>query len=131
MRSGPADLARRLFRKAGNDLLAAEIGLAHGAPLDTVCFHVQQAAEKLLKACLAAKDAEYPFTHELRQLLELAIPDSPFLQEFQSTLPEYTEFAVRFRYDELPWITGEGARAAFAVVARLRDEVGAALGFLE
>jgi len=45
MRSGPADLARRLFRKAGNDLLAAEIGLAHGAPLDTVCFHVQQAAE--------------------------------------------------------------------------------------
>ena len=77
------------------------------------------------------KDAEHPFTHELRQLLELAIPDFPFPQEFRSTLPEYTEFAVRFRYDELPWITGEDARAAFAVVARLREEAGAALGFLE
>ena len=82
MRSGPADLARRPFRKAENDLLAAGIGLAHGAPLDTVCFHVQP------------------------------------------------KFAVRFRYDELPWITGEDARAAFAVVARLRDQAGAALGFL-
>ena len=70
-------------------------------------------------------------SHELRQLLELAIPDFPFLQDFRPTLPEYTEFAVRLRYDELPWITGEDARAAFAVVARLRDEVGAALGFLE
>ncbi|MCX6638823.1 MAG: HEPN domain-containing protein [Acidobacteria bacterium] len=34
-------------------------------PLDTVCFHVQQAAEKLLKACLAVKDAEHPFTQKL------------------------------------------------------------------
>jgi HEPN domain-containing protein len=35
-------------RKANNDLAAARIGLAHGAPVDPSCFHVQQAAEKLL-----------------------------------------------------------------------------------
>jgi len=63
----PADLAALLFRKANNDLAAARIGLDHDAPLDTVCFHVQQAAEKLLKAALAGKDLDYPFTHELRE----------------------------------------------------------------
>jgi len=30
----------------------ALIGLEHDAPLDTVCFHIQQTAEKLLKALL-------------------------------------------------------------------------------
>jgi hypothetical protein len=44
---------------------------------------------------------------------------------------DVTVFANRPAYDELPWITGEDARAAFAVVAKLRDEAGAALGFLE
>jgi len=56
----PSDLAAQLLRKACNDLAAARIGLEHGAPLDTVCFHVQQAAEKMLKAALAAKDVDYP-----------------------------------------------------------------------
>jgi hypothetical protein len=42
-----------------------------------------------------------------------------------------TVCANRPACDELPWITGEDARAAFAVVARLRDEAGVALGFLE
>ena len=63
MRSSSADLARQLLRKADNDLEAGRIGLAHGAPLDTICFHIQQAAEKLLKAALAAQGVEYPFTY--------------------------------------------------------------------
>ncbi|MEK7407936.1 MAG: HEPN domain-containing protein [Acidobacteriota bacterium] len=123
MKKSPVDLAHQLVAKAENDLSAAGIGLEHAAPLDTVCFHIQQAAEKLLKACLAANDIEYPFTHELRDLLDLSVPLYPFLQEFQSVLPEYTEFAVRFRYDELPWVTKEDARRAFEVVARPRDRV--------
>jgi HEPN domain-containing protein len=64
MRNSGQDLARQLLRKADNDLTGAGIGLENGAPLDTVCFHIQQAAEKLLKAALAARDIEYPFTHE-------------------------------------------------------------------
>jgi len=127
MRRTPADLARQLFRKAENDLAAAGIGLQHGAPLDTVCFHIQQGAEKLLKAGLAAKDVGYPFTHELRELLELASPLYPFLEAFRSTLPEYTEFAVSFRYDELPWVTEEEAERALQVVTDLRDRLREAL----
>lgn len=42
------DFARALALKAENDFKAAQIGLDHGAPLDTICFHLQQTAEKLL-----------------------------------------------------------------------------------
>mgnify|MGYP001075463894 CR=1 FL=1 len=34
-------------------------------------FHAQQAVEKLLKAMLAHRDIEYPFTHRLALLMEL------------------------------------------------------------
>jgi len=50
MKSG-ADLCRELVEKADHDLAAASIGAQHGAPLDPVCFHLQQAVEKMLKPC--------------------------------------------------------------------------------
>jgi len=48
------DHAKALLQKAGHDFKSAEIGLEHSAPLDTVAFHVQQTAEKLIKALLAS-----------------------------------------------------------------------------
>jgi HEPN domain-containing protein len=117
----PADLAAQLLAKAANDLAAARIGLEHEAPLDTVCFHVQQAAEKLLKAALAAKEVEYPFTHELRELMELGLPHYPVLEEFTATVVDYTEFAVRLRYDDLPWVTRDEAEKAFQEVRRMQE----------
>ena len=115
----PVDLAAQLVRKSRNDLAAARIGLAHGAPVDTVCFHVQQAAEKLLKAALAAQRLDYPYTHELRELMELALPHYPALAELADDIAEYTEFAVRLRYDDLPWVTREEAATALAQVEKL------------
>ena len=68
------DLALDLAKKADHDLRMAEIGLAHGAPLDTVAFHVQQTAEKAL---LASRAIEYPRTHDVEALLDLAAPRVP------------------------------------------------------
>ena len=123
MRNSSAQHARQLYLKAENDLAAAKIGLQHGAPLDTVCFHIQQTAEKLLKAVLSWKGVEYPFTHDLRDLLELALQHFAELERFRDTLPEYTEFAVKLRYDELPSLSMEEAQTAFGVVTDLRDWV--------
>ena len=65
------DHAKVLLEKSGNDLKSAEIGLAHDAPMDTVAFHVQQAAEKLIKPLLASQATLYPKTHDLKTLLDL------------------------------------------------------------
>jgi len=76
MKSG-RDLARELRAKAENDIRMASIRLRHGAPVDTVCFHLQQPAEKMLKALLSAVGVAYPLAHDLDELLELAIPRFP------------------------------------------------------
>jgi hypothetical protein len=55
----------------------------------------------------------------LRELTELALPHHPALAELAGDIAEYTEFAVRLRYDDLPWVTREEAAAALAHVEKL------------
>ena len=112
-----------MLRKAANDYAAAGIGLLHAAPLDTTCFHIQQTAEKALKACLASASIEYPFSHDLRELLSLAVQHFPQLEPYRDSVPEYTEFAVGLRYDDLPLLTEAEAVAAHKIVGKLVETV--------
>lgn len=113
--------ARGLARKAENDWENASSGLAHDVPLDTVCFHIQQTAEKLLKALLASRGIEYPLTHDLRRLLLLAVPEFPTLDEFQACLPGYTVFALAMRYEESMEPRLEEVLSAYEIVKRFRE----------
>jgi len=49
------EAAPGLARKAEHDWKNASASLEHDVPLDTVCFHIQQAAEKLLKALMVTE----------------------------------------------------------------------------
>ena len=100
MRSN-AEECKGLLTKAEHDWQAAGIGLAHGAPLDTVCFHLHQAAEKLPKEALAFQGVSYPLTHDLEELLKLAIAEFPALAEFEGSLAEFYPDAVLMRCDDL------------------------------
>lgn len=63
-------------------------------------FHAQQAAEKCLKAWIAALGRRYPRTHDLMSLLEeltAAGEDTTSLDG----LVELTPFAVEYRYELL------------------------------
>jgi len=59
--------ALQWMEKAENDLLNAEhtLNLGESCPLDTVCFHAQQCAEKYLKAWLVFYSEEVPRTHDM------------------------------------------------------------------
>jgi HEPN domain-containing protein len=62
------DLARQWLAKAENDLLNADNNLkSEIIPYETVCFHCQPAAEKLLKAYLVARGMPPPFTPALNK----------------------------------------------------------------
>lgn len=94
------EAARRLLAKARQDEFVLEQFADNPAAADeTFGFHAQQAAEKLLKAALAAQGVGYPRTHRLGDLLDLArergltVPD-----EFES-LHRLTPFAVEYRYE--------------------------------
>lgn len=114
------EAARGLVRKAEHDWKNASASLEHDVPLDTVCFHIQQVAEKLLKALMVAEGIEYPFTHDLRDLLDRLVPRFPVLAQFYDTIPDYTDFAVALRYDDSFDPTRDETLEAFECVRRLR-----------
>lgn len=93
------DHAKALVQKAANDLRSAEIGLRHEAPLDTVAFHLQQAAEKLMKGLLASRGIVYPKTHDLDELLDLIPAEFPDIHSFRERLLGWNSYAVEMRYD--------------------------------
>ena len=95
------ELARQWVIKAGNDLLNAENNLkAESIPLDTVCFHCQQAAEKYLKAFLVGKGRIYPITHDLLAILENILSINPDVEQLRDDLALLTPYAVEVRYPD-------------------------------
>lgn len=72
------------------------------APIEIFGFHAQQAAEKLLKAILAAAGADYPRTHRLTELIDLIRSRGIQLPDTFEDVRYLTPFAVDFRYDIVP-----------------------------
>lgn len=54
------NLAQGWLTKSNSDLAAAKVLLEGDGPYDTVCFHAQQAVEKILKAILAFYELPIP-----------------------------------------------------------------------
>jgi HEPN domain-containing protein len=123
MKSSNLDFAGMLARKAENDWKTAAAILDHGLPVDTACFHIQQAAEKLIKALLAWQGVDYPLTHNLKVLLELSIPHFPALAEFLDSLPDYTNYALSLQYDDYDEPDRDEAVTAFETAKRFRAMV--------
>ena len=63
-------MVQQFIEKAEHDLRAADLLAREDALANVVCFHCQQAVEKMLKAALLASGAEPPRTHDLGFLLE-------------------------------------------------------------
>jgi len=72
------------------------------APEEVFGFHAQQAAEKLLKALLAGREIEFPLTHRIQELMDLAADNGIGLPEALDEIRYLTPFAVEFRYDVIP-----------------------------
>jgi HEPN domain-containing protein len=65
---------------------------------DIVCFHLQQCVEKYLKARLVEGSASFPRTHDLEQLLVLALPLEPMWAALRAGVAALTDYAVEVRY---------------------------------
>lgn len=85
--------------KALNDVKVASHEMAlteEEIVTDAVCFHCQQAVEKLLKAYLISKNVEFGRIHDLETLLKLcASQDTDFTGLDVGNL---TDYAVEIRY---------------------------------
>ena len=98
--------ARMLLNAAERDIEALRImRRSDDIPAEIFGFHVQQAAEKLLKAWIALRGESYPLTHSIETLLALLTDRGAATEPFDD-LAAYTPYAVEFRY------AGVGANAA-------------------
>jgi HEPN domain-containing protein len=94
-------VAKQWLAKAGNDLLNADNNLqSEVVPYDTVCFHCQQAAEKLLKAYLAGNNQLHPVTHDLFFILEKILPLNSEAEQLRDSLAILMPYAVEIRYPD-------------------------------
>ena len=75
-------VVQRWLSRAEHDLITARATLKTDPRVtDTVCFHAQQGAEKMLKAFLAHIDIHVEKTHDLVKLLKPCIARDPAFQE--------------------------------------------------
>jgi HEPN domain-containing protein len=65
---------------------------------DVVCFHCQQCAEKHLKAYLQEHSIAFPYTHNLRKLLDLCITLDGLFVVLQTDTAMLADYAVDVRY---------------------------------
>jgi HEPN domain-containing protein len=121
----PADWMRFAY----SDLDYAQACASPRVLLEARCFHLQQAAERSLKAVLLKRSIEVPRTHNLRLLLEL-LPSTTEVPEQVEQASRLSKYAVETRYpeSELP-VTDEeyheALRLAQAVVDWAAEIVGA------
>ena len=121
-----SDIVKAWIRKAGNDLINAtnSINIKPKPPLDTVCFHAQQCAEKYLKAYLVQCGINFEKTHDLGELVLLAAKVDGDFQEIIDISEKLTDYAVDIRYPlllEEP--TEEEARETIEMAEKIKEFV--------
>ena len=96
-----------LLNKAKTDFMAAKLlheNFISGSveiDIEVVCFHLQQCAEKSLKAILSEKSIDFPRVHDLELLLNLVDQSTMKIGVDRDLLIELNDFAIEGRYSIL------------------------------
>lgn len=93
-----SEIVKEWFNKGNKDLKDAEFLFKHNRALETISFHIQQAAEKYLKGFLIAKGKKLEMIHDLVKLLSDAIRIDPDFEQFKEIVEKVTNFYFESRY---------------------------------
>lgn len=117
------DYIEKWILKAVNDLKVAEHELRQPEDeiiTDAVCFHCQQAVEKLLKAYLVSKNIDFGKTHNLEFLLESCLKIDPDFKDMD--VGNLSFYAVEIRYpDEFYMPSVAEAKECFNIASKDKD----------
>jgi HEPN domain-containing protein len=101
--AGPADIAGMLLGAAVDDEFVARSLLPIEGVTDAALgFHAQQAVEKSLKAVLAFRKIEFPYSHDLDGLVQLCRKNGINVPEDLAGVDDLSPFAARLRYGVIP-----------------------------
>ena len=108
----PPDDPREWLNRARSNLAQAK-AQAPGIYLEDLCFNAQQAAEKAIKTLLIQRNVEFPYVHDLAQLLTLLERTGQRIPQSIREAERLTQFAIFTRYP------GAGTRPPLAICSYL------------
>lgn len=120
----PPEPWKILLEKASQDELTADRLLGFtDSPAEIIGFHLQQAAEKMLKSALGSLGVTYRFTHNLGELIHILEISGHPIPAGLDRLRDLTPYATDWRYD---FVAPEGEdlldlKPHREMVRRLRD----------
>jgi len=92
-------------------------------PFRLIAFHAQQCAEKTLKAYLVFRGADFPFTHNLRRLIDLCAGQAAWAEQLRDA-ERLSAFSVTARYPgEDEEVSEDEAHHAVEIAERVRETV--------
>ena len=90
-------------------------------PLEIICYHCQQAAEKYLKGYIVLKGKNPPKIHDLDELLKLCLSFSDAFQDIADECSDLTVFGVQPRYPMELVLEEQDALQALSSAKVVRD----------
>lgn len=96
----PPDDPREWLNRSRSNLAMAKSEV-EGVYLEDLCFDTQQAAEKAIKALLIKMSVEFPYIHDIAQLLTLLEKAGQEIPSDVREAEELTRFAILSRYPGL------------------------------
>ena len=117
------ELTAEWLAKADEDYsVASGLLRRRKVPADSICFHSQQASEKLLKGILQEHGIHFGKTHDLEGLLRLCNTAFPQLTLLDDDARLLNDYAVRYRYPGID-ATVKQAKLACQAAKRIRQAV--------
>lgn len=121
-------VVKQWLEHAEEDLRLAKhaFKLSSSRPYKLIAFHAQQCAEKYLKAFLALKKVDFPYTHNISLLLEISSKNAEWVNALHEA-ETLTDYAVTARYPGTEKVTKEDAEIAVKIANKVRSVVRKAL----
>jgi len=121
-------VVKQWLEHAEEDLRLAKhaFRLLSSCPCKLIAFHAQQCAEKYLKAFLALKKVDFPYTHNISLLLEISSDHAAWAKDLREA-ETLTDYAVTARYPGAEKVTKKDAELAVKTAVKVRNVVRKAL----
>ena len=112
------------------DLAKQNLGIAkflaekyYPTPVESICNICQQSVEKDLKGYLFSKNVNFPFTHDLSELLAMCIEVNTSFLKFTKQCTFLTRYGVAPKYPNDLQITEDDAKAAIRFAEEIKEFV--------
>ncbi len=121
-------VVKQWLEHADEDLTLAKhaFKLSSSRPDKLIAYHAQQCVEKYLKAFLALKKVDFPYTHNISFLLEICSKHAEWVKDLDEA-ETLTAYAVTARYPGAEKVSKKDARLAVKIADKVRSVVRKAL----